>query len=87
MDRRCKKFAKKFSLCHADCIIPLSLTLDMSNAVWSNNPDLKYPSFTPSGWKDIGIWKFEFMANTQFFSYLIVGKNKDWKNLHFFTKI
>ena len=32
----------------------------------SNNLSLKYQTFTPSGCKDIGIRKFEFVAKTQF---------------------
>ena len=32
----------------------------------SNNLNLKYQRFTPSGCKDIGIRKFEFLAQTQF---------------------
>ena len=32
----------------------------------SNNQSLKYQRFTPSGWKDLEIRKFEFVAKTQF---------------------
>ena len=35
----------------------------------SNNLSLKYQRFTPSGCKDIGIKKFEFVAKTQFLSF------------------
>ena len=35
------------------------------NSVRSNNLSLKYQRFTPSGCKDIGIIKFEFVAKTQ----------------------
>ena len=35
------------------------------NSVRSNNLSLKYQSFTPSGCKDIGRRKFEFVAKTQ----------------------
>ena len=36
------------------------------NSVRSNNVSLKYQRPTPSGCKDIGIIKFEFVAKTQF---------------------
>ena len=36
------------------------------NSVRSNNLNLKYQVFTPSGLQDIGIRKFEFMTKTQF---------------------
>jgi len=37
----------------------------------SNNDSLKYQRLTPSGCKDIAIWKSEFVAKTQF---LLRGK-------------
>ena len=36
------------------------------NSIRSNNPSLKYQSFTPSGLKHIMNRKFEFMAKTHF---------------------
>ena len=36
------------------------------NSVRSNNQSLKYQRFTPSGWKDIGTRKFQFVAKAQF---------------------
>ena len=36
------------------------------NSVRSNNLSLKYQMFIPSSRKDIGIRKFEFVAQTQF---------------------
>ena len=36
------------------------------NYVRLNNPSLKYQRFTPSGCRDIGNRKFEFVAKTQF---------------------
>ena len=36
------------------------------NPVRSNNPNLKYQRFTPSGCKVTGIRKFKFVAKTQF---------------------
>ena len=38
-------------------------------SIKSNNLSLKYRKFTPSGCKDIGIRKFEFMPKTQFFCH------------------
>ena len=46
------------------------------NSVRSNNLSLKYQRVTPSGCKDIGIRKFEFVVKTQFHWQ---GKKK---NLH-----
>ena len=39
------------------------------NFVRSNNVSLKYQRPTPSGRKDIGIRKFDFMTKTQFLSW------------------
>ena len=36
------------------------------NYVRLSNPSLKYLRFTPSGCRDIGLRKFEFVAKTQF---------------------
>ena len=36
------------------------------NYVRSNNLNLKYQKFTPSGYKDLGVIIFEFVAKTQF---------------------
>jgi len=36
------------------------------NSVRSNNLSLKYQRFTPTGRKDLGIRKFEFVAKSQF---------------------
>ena len=54
-----------------DFLVPLSLQPNVGdlifqnmNSVRSNNLRLKYQRFTPSGWKDIGIRKFEFVAKT-----------------------
>ena len=48
------------------------------NSVGSNNLSLKYQRLTPSGCKDIGIRKFDFIATTQFpltlYSYLRSNK-------------
>ena len=44
---------------------PMSLTLNISNYVRSNILSLKYQRFTSSGYKDIGIRKFELLAKTQ----------------------
>ena len=35
----------------------------------SNNNSLKYQRLTPSGCKDIAIWKSEFVAKTQFLCF------------------
>ena len=35
------------------------------NSAGSNNVSLKFQRFTPSGGKDIGIRKFEFLAKSQ----------------------
>ena len=43
-----------------------NLTLYTMNTVRSNNLSLKNQRSTPSGFKDIGIRKFEFVAKTQF---------------------
>ena len=40
------------------------------NSVRSNSVSLKYQRPTPSGCKDIGVRKFEFVAKTQFFCYI-----------------
>ena len=42
------------------------------NSVRSNYLSLKYPSYTLSGCKDIGIRKFKFVAKTQFLCYCII---------------
>ena len=58
--------------------------LQAFNWVRFNNQSLKYQRFTPSGWKDIGIRKFEIVAMAQFF--FKVGKRKhpleeiDWES-------
>ena len=44
----------------------MSKTFDISNYVRLINLSLKYQWFTPSGWKDIGIGKNEFVEMTQF---------------------
>ena len=44
------------------------------NSVRSNNLSLKYQRVTPSGCKDIGIRKFEFVVKTQIYWQ---GKKKD----------
>ena len=64
------EFSKKLSLCNKLCfIIPLSCSSqifqNMTN-VRSNNRSLKYQRFAPSGYEDIGIRKFKFVANIQF---------------------
>ena len=41
------------------------------NSVGSTNLIAKYQMFKPSGFKDIGIKKCEFVAKTQFLSILI----------------
>ena len=43
-----------------------SLIFQTFNSVKSKNLSLKSQRFTPSGCKDKGIRKFEFMAKTQF---------------------
>ena len=50
------------------------------NAVRSNNVSLKYQRPTPSGCKDIGIRKFEFVAKTQFLCAFFLNN----KNRHYF---
>ena len=44
--------------------------IDTMNSVRSNNVSLKYQRPTPSGCKDIGIRKFEFVAKTQFLLWI-----------------
>ena len=56
---------------NSDFLIPFSLQPNIvdvktMNSVRSNHLSLKYQRFTPSGYKDIGIRKFEFVAKTQF---------------------
>ena len=59
------------------------------NYVRSNNLSLKYQRFTPSGCKDTGIGKFEFVAKTQFLSrkydfkffYIFVEPLLQWNTL------
>ena len=36
------------------------------NSIRTNNPSLKYASFTPLGCKDIAIWKFKLVVKTKF---------------------
>ena len=45
------------------------------NSVISNNLSLKYQRFTPSGCKDLGIGKFEFVAMAQFLLHNIIKEN------------
>ena len=64
---------KELSLCqklrfsHPN-IFATQWTLDISNfnSVLSKNIKLKYQNFTASGFKDVGIIKFDFVARTQF---------------------
>ena len=51
------------------------------NSVKWKNPSLKYQRFTPSGGKNIGIGKSEFVTKTQFLNtrkdiFLIIIKQK-----------
>ena len=51
------------------------------NSVKWKNPSLKYQRFTPSGGKNIGIGKSEFVTKTQFLNtrkdiFLIIMKQK-----------
>ena len=46
------------------------------NSVRSNNSSLKYVRFAPSGCKDLGIIKFEFVVNTQILC-VYVGSTKN----------
>ena len=41
------------------------------NCVSSNDLSLKYKRFTPLGWQDLSIKKFEFVTKTQFLSPLV----------------
>ena len=45
--------------------------LQTVNSFKSNGLSLKYKSCTPSGCKDVGIRKFEFVAKTQFLFVVI----------------
>ena len=63
---------KRVFTTNSDFLIPISLkpnVVDNRNqtmqSVRLNNVSLKYQSFTSSGWKNIGIRKFEFVAKTQ----------------------
>ena len=44
------------------------------NSFKSNNLSLKYQRFAPSGCKDIGIRRFEFVAKTQVLNFYIIQK-------------
>ena len=44
------------------------------NTVRSNNLSLKYQRFSSSGWNDIGIRKFDFVAKSQFLCNLLILK-------------
>ena len=50
-----------------------SLIFQTMNAIRSNNVSLKYQRLTPLGCKDIGFTKTEFVAKTQFLSFLFNG--------------
>ena len=54
------------------------------NSVRSSILILKYHQFTPSGCKDIGIRKFEFMTKTQF---LLLSKRPERSEECFVAKI
>ena len=58
------------------------------NSVRLNNLSLKNQRFTPSGWKTIGIRKFEFVAKTQFLSIQILGtygvQSSHFEKKHFY---
>ena len=45
------------------------------NSVRSTNLSLNYQKFTPSGCKDIGLRKYEFVAKTRFFLFKSVSIN------------
>ena len=54
------------------------LTFQTNNSVRSNSLSLKYHRFTPSGFEDIEIRKFEFVAKTQFLLPENVAPFKGW---------
>ena len=45
------------------------------NSVRSTSQSLNYQKFTPSGCKDIGLTKYEFVEKTQFFLFKSVSIN------------
>ena len=53
------------------------------NSVISNNLSLKYQRLTPSGCKDLGIGKFEFLAMAQFLLHNVITANLNFKILKF----
>ena len=59
----------------------LAIKFQTINSVRSINLSLKYQRFTPSDSKDIGIRKFELVANTQFLSFFFVKSlNRPFKD-------
>ena len=64
--------AKKEFLPQTDFLTPISMQcrrpqiFQTMTSVRSKNLNLKFPRFKPSGCKDIGIRKFEFVAKTKF---------------------
>ena len=56
------------------------------NYVRSNNLSLKYQRCWPSGCKDIGIRKFEFVAKTQFLSKTSVTFKPETETRFFFKR-
>ena len=74
---------KELSICHKRRFsIPFIFSIQYRkhyifqtmNFVRSNYLSLKYQSYTPSGCKDIGIRKFEFVAITQFLLKIKIRK-------------
>ena len=62
-----EKNLKELSLCHKLFIfVTQCLIFQTLNSVRSKNPSLKYKRCTSSGSKNIGIWKFKFVAKDQF---------------------
>ena len=69
---------KKLCLCHKfDLLNPISnkpdgvnLSFQTMNYLRPNNLSLEYQRFPPSGCKNIGMRKLDFVAKTQFFVFL-----------------
>ena len=64
--------SKELSFCHK-CRIPL--IFQTMNHIRPHNLSLKYPRFTTSGCKDIGIIKIQFVAKTQFLCSILTIHN------------
>ena len=69
--------SKELSFCHKFWFSKpngVDLIFQTVNSVRSNNVGKKYQSFTPSGYKDKGTRKYEFVSKTLVFIKLVTCK-------------